>query len=419
MQNPWMLDRPETDREDPRLSVADIALHVGMEPERVEELAALGVIEPDAAGRFEPGDIHRLRLLRGFEGAGVPLASLLAASDAGAISLRYYDQLHPAPGELSGSTYEGFAAALGPGRTHLSRLFAAFGLAEPEPDARLSVADEDLIARILEIVVATGAPELALRAVRMFGEGARRAADGALGVYGEAAARLGDDLLGLPVDDVFERLLRPWAQFARTSAELGAWLASRHLTRAIDEYSVTETEAILEARGFVAARPGPPPAVAFIDLTGFTRLTEERGDDVAAGIALRLGEITRDAVAPFEGRVVKLLGDGVLVRFDEAATAVEATLVLLAALPGAGLPSGHAGVAAGPLILREGDVFGRTVNLAARISDVAPDGRVYIPATVAADLPAGAFVIRPVEAAILQGIGRVALVEVTRSSDTP
>ncbi len=159
-----------------------------------------------------------------------------------------------------------------------------------------------------------------------------------------------------------------------------------------------------------------PPAVAFVDLTGFTRFTEEHGDEVAAGIALRLGEVTAETVAPFGGRVVKLLGDGVLVRFDDAATAVEGTLQLLVALPTAGLPSGHAGVAAGPLIVREGDVFGRTVNLAARISDVAPDGRVYVPATVAAELPARTFDVRPVDDAELQGIGLVALVDVSRPS---
>ena len=117
----------------------------------------------------------------------------------------------------------------------------------------------------------------------------------------------------------------------RLSTELGAWLASHHLTRAIDEYSVAQTEEILETHGFVATRLDAPPAVAFVDLTGFTRLTEERGDEVAAGLALRLGEVTAEVVAGYGGRLVKLLGDGVLVRFDDAAAAVSATLALLEA----------------------------------------------------------------------------------------
>jgi adenylate cyclase len=399
------------------ITATELALRLGVGRDRIDQLADLGVIVRDANGRFDAGDVHRVRLLKGFEDAGVPLDALVAASRAGRISLAYYDELHPPPEKLSGRTFEVFASSLGEQRKHLSRLFAAFGLAEPEPDARLSASDEAFISELLEIVVATGQPELALRAIRLFGEGARRAADGALGIYGEAVGRTGDELQGLPVDAVFERLLRPWARFARQSNELAGWLASRHLTRAIDEYSVAQTEQVLETGGFVAARLETPPAVAFVDLTGFTQLTEERGDEVAAGAALRLGEVTTEVVGTLGGRLVKLLGDGVLVRFDDVARAVDATLNLLAALPAANLPTGHAGVAAGPLIVREGDIFGRTVNMAARIADIAPDGRLYLPASVAAELPAGAFAARPVEAAVLQGIGRVSLVDVDRAVD--
>jgi adenylate cyclase len=401
-----------------RITAGELAQRLGVEQERVDRLADAGVIDRDAQGRFDPGDVHRVRLVNAFGDTGTPLEALIAASQAGRISLRYYDELHPAPGQLSGRTYAEFGASLGERREHLTRLFAAFGLAEPEPDARLAEADEALIAAVLDIVVATGQPDLGLRAVRTLGEGARRAADGALGLYGEAVAREDNyDLQGLPVDALFEQLLRPWARFVQKASELAGWLTSRHLTRAIDEYSIVETERILETDGYVPARLETQPAVAFVDLTGFTRLTEERGDEVAAGIALRLGEVTAEAVAPLGGRVVKLLGDGVLVRFDEAAAAVEATLLLLAKLPAAGLPTGHAGVAAGPLIVREGDVFGRTVNMAARIADVAPDGCLYVPASVAAELPQGAFETRPVVSPLLQGIGVVPLVDVIRNDE--
>jgi class 3 adenylate cyclase len=216
------------------------------------------------------------------------------------------------------------------------------------------------------------------------------------------------------VDEAFDRVLRPWARFARRAGDLSKWLAWRHMSRAIDEYSVTETERILEDAGFVPPRLETPPAVAFVDLTGFTKLTLERGDEAAAALALRLGDVTAETVRPHRGRVVKLLGDGVLVRFDDAASAAGSTLDLLGALPASGLPSGHAGIASGPLIVRDGDVFGRTVNLAARIADVAPDGRLFVPQAVAGALPGDAFELRPADAAVLQGIGRVPLLEVRR-----
>jgi adenylate cyclase len=397
----------------PRLSAADLALRMGVDRAWVDRLARAGVIDAAADGSFDPGDIHRVRLLKAFEDAGVPLETLIAASDAGRISLRYYDELHPTPSPASARSFAEFAASLGEGRRHLGQLFAAFGIAEPDGAVVLSVEDEAVIAEILDIVVATGQPDLALRAVRMFGEGARRAADAALGIYGEAVIRTGEDLSGLPVDDAFERVLRPWARFARQSIPLAGWLSGRHLSRAIDEYSITESERILYETGFVVERVDAPPAVAFVDLTGFTRLTEERGDDVAAAMAMRLGDVSTDIAQRRGGRVVKLLGDGVLLRFDDRWPAVLATQDLLSALPANELPTGHAGIASGPLIARDGDVFGRTVNLAARIADAAPDGRLWVTRDVLLAIPSEATDVTQVEAT-LQGIGRVTLYEVAK-----
>ena len=96
--------------------------------------------------------------------------------------------------------------------------------------------------------------------------------------------------------------------------------------------------------------------------------------------------------------------------------AIDATLALLDALPLAGLPTGHAGVAAGPLILRDGDVFGRTVNLSARLSDAATDGLLLVPTALAATLPDDRYRLDPRPDASLQGIGTVEVVAVRRST---
>jgi class 3 adenylate cyclase len=64
--------------------------------------------------------------------------------------------------------------------------------------------------------------------------------------------------------------------------------------------------------------------------------------------------------------------------------------------------------------VRDGDVFGRTVNTAARIADVAPDGRLYVADVLASALPPERYVLQHAERALLQGIGPVPLVDVTR-----
>jgi adenylate cyclase len=106
----------------------------------------------------------------------------------------------------------------------------------------------------------------------------------------------------------------------------------------------------------------------------------------------------------------------VLLRFDDLPDAVAAVLDLLDVLPTVGLPSGHAGVAAGYVIERDNDVFGRTVNLAARIADATPDGRLYVALTDVAMLPDDGYAVTPFDAVTLQGIGLTAIAEVRRTA---
>jgi class 3 adenylate cyclase len=82
------------------------------------------------------------------------------------------------------------------------------------------------------------------------------------------------------------------------------------------------------------------------------------------------------------------------------------------------LPPGHAGIAQGPIVARDGDIFGRTVNLAARISDVTPSGELYIPASIGQML-AGRFGITPAGTETLQGVGSIDLASVRRRDTLP
>jgi class 3 adenylate cyclase len=78
------------------------------------------------------------------------------------------------------------------------------------------------------------------------------------------------------------------------------------------------------------------------------------------------------------GRPVKWLGDGVMFHFREPEGAVSASLEMVERLPAEGLPPAHVGIASGPIISRDGDYFGRTVNTAARIAAYAGPGQVLV-----------------------------------------
>jgi adenylate cyclase len=140
---------------------------------------------------------------------------------------------------------------------------------------------------------------------------------------------------------------------------------------------VERIETELERAG-VLGRPGRVPAMCFLDLVGYTRLTEERGDAAAAELAETLGVLVDRSAREHGGVPVKWLGDGVMVHYPDLARAVLSALRLVAQLPEAGLPPAHVGVAAGPVVVQGGDYFGRTVNLAARIAAHAGAGQVLV-----------------------------------------
>jgi class 3 adenylate cyclase len=126
-------------------------------------------------------------------------------------------------------------------------------------------------------------------------------------------------------------------------------------------------EGALERAG-LWSRVARPPAMCFIDLSGYTRLTEERGDRAAAELALTFSRLVQGSAHERRGTVVKWLGDGVMLFFERPSDAIANALEMVERLPEAGLPPAHVGIDAGPVIVQDGDYFGRTVNVAARIS---------------------------------------------------
>lgn len=138
----------------------------------------------------------------------------------------------------------------------------------------------------------------------------------------------------------------------------------------------------------------PPPSSAapprrveatfgFIDLAGFTALTEEQGDADAAALATRFTRLARGCLGPGD-RLVKSIGDAVLVMSPSAAGGVSLVERLLTgAAADARFPSLRAGLHHGPAVERDQDVFGAAVNLAARVAAEAHAGEVLGTAAIA------------------------------------
>lgn len=137
------------------------------------------------------------------------------------------------------------------------------------------------------------------------------------------------------------------------------------------------------AEGGPSASGATVRTFAFVDLAGFTALTEAHGDEAAVEIVDVFFERARSAVAG-RGELVKTLGDAVMLAFKSPAEALVAVGELLeASVNDSMLPAPRAGLNHGPAIRQNDDWFGATVNLTARIASQAPGGETLATAEVA------------------------------------
>jgi class 3 adenylate cyclase len=155
-------------------------------------------------------------------------------------------------------------------------------------------------------------------------------------------------------------------------------LQQRHREYAVLDYIVNVTETFLEERGIAPRNPRKPPAIAFLDLSGYTETVEERGDEVAAEVAAELASIVQESARAHGGRPVKWLGDGVMFHFAAPAAAIRSGLELVERAEATVSLPARIGINAGAVIAQEGDYFGRTVNVAARIADYARPREVLV-----------------------------------------
>jgi adenylate cyclase len=359
-----------------RLSLEELALESETTPERIRQLIEIGAFAPEADGTFSRGDVIRARVVSAFEAEGFSLDQMAIAIRERAIALHSLHLFYPDPSPRTGRTYGEFMESLGPRGEILGSILGAMGLSAPAPDAPVRGAEEALLGALIE-GWSTVDEEYTLRAARIFGDSARRAAEAWVSLFAEAIS-IPVESTYTTLEEIVPRLLKPAAILSPLSPKLLSWLLERHLERTMNDLNIGRIERRLEQRGLIPTKPDHPPAVAFVDVSGYTRLTVDRGDEYGARTSIRLGELADSIVRRRGGRVVKLLGDGVLLLFDAPCVAIEAVVDLTRSMVTAGLPAAHAGIHAGPVVERDGDVFGTTVNVASRIANHAPAGTILV-----------------------------------------
>jgi class 3 adenylate cyclase len=354
-----------------------LAQQAGVDRAFVERLVELGVISATGSPEYPAGDVRRVRIVQALEQAGLPLDALGTAFRNGILSLDFVDQAeYKRFAALTEVTFRAASERSGVPVELLLVIREATSVAPASPDDYMRE-DELKIVPLVELQVQENVrPGVIERALRGYGENIRRVAEIEAGWWrtdileplaaagrtkvevGELIGRFGPDLARF-TDQAVLALLH--------AHEANAWM--RNIFEGFES-------ALVEAG--LHTKPDSVPAICFLDLTGYTRLTDERGDEAAAEVAAELARHVQRTAAQHHGKSIKWLGDGVMFYFKQPGAGVVAALEMVERARTDGLPPAHVGLHCGPVLYQGGDYFGRTVNVASRIADYARQGEVLV-----------------------------------------
>jgi adenylate cyclase len=353
------------------LTLAEVARRIDVSPGTLRRWVRDGIVPLDG-GAWSPAAFAQARLVARLRARGHSLAELRAAAGRGRLAYGYVEDLFP-PQEGT-ITLEAAAAEVGLEPALIERIWTAAGLSAAGLDA-ISEADLDLL-RHMAGVLHAGFPLVAFLQIAR--------------VYGLALAQIADAEVKLFHLYVHEPMMRDGTgelEIAEAMEGLAAELLPLSLPimerlheRALKHFVEQDVVGHLEAEAGDAELGRVRVAIGFADLAGYTRLTEEAGDEEAVDVVERFVQAVQDTL-PGDARVVKTIGDAVMVVGTDA-SALADWAVGFQALQGDVRPRPRIGLHAGPALYRDGDYYGRAVNLAARVGARAGAGEVLVTAPI-------------------------------------
>jgi adenylate cyclase len=387
-----------------RLTEDEVAERVGATPDQIRQLARLGILGAED-GTYPRRDVLRARFILGLKAIGIDADAVADALASGDLTLGYVEVGGRRP-PRSDRTFAEVSEEIDIPYPTLERIYVAFGLPRPTPEEY--VREEDLrLIRFIPVLFGAGVSEgEVLRLARVWGDNARRIAQ-FQSHYLHNSIEEPFRRRGLRDNEAFEAALRDvGVRAGRSGEDLLGWLFRRHSEVFETGHLFDHVETALEDAGVHRREPRQVEACVFADLSGYTTLTEESGDEVAAHVSLKLAELVNEIASRHRGAVVKMLGDGVHFHFADPSDAVVASLEIVDRVRPEGLPPAHIGVNAGPMIYDEGDYFGRTVNIAARIASQAGPDQVFVGEDALPHITPNGFRLAEVGAFELKGIAK-------------
>ncbi len=355
--------------ESDELTLAQVAVSVGVSESTVRRWVGMGLV-PGYDGTWTQASLAYLRVVARLRERGHTLGEIKRASESG--------QLISGPIETllkdSGPRYTLKQASRESGldTKMIARIFGAMGLHVHDGDG---FSEEDVqILKYAHAVLAAGFPLTAyLQLMRVYGQKIAQIADAEVRLI---HLYVHEPLVqaGVPSAEIAEELEGLTRDVLPLAAPLMNYLHGRLLAEFVEQDMIGHMEADMADGTLDEGRLRV--AIAFADLAGFARLTVELGDEAAVGTVERFVRAAGETL-PLDARVVKTLGDEVMVVGSDAAALTAWAVDLQAGLDPAEPPA-RIGLHFGEVLYRDGDYYGREVNQAARVVARAGAGEVLV-----------------------------------------
>ena len=350
------------------MTTEEAARRIGVTPATLRRWARQGVI-PQYDGEWTPAVIGQGRVVARMRERGHSLAEIRRATEEGRLAFGFLEELFPTDQARYTIRQASREAGLEPGL--VTRIVTGLGIS---PERTETISEDELqLLRYVAAALESGFPLAALlQLVR---------------VYGQAMAQVADAEVRLFHLYVHEPLLRSGAAGVEAAGEMHALsrevlplagpvmdqLHQRYLQHFVEQDVVGHMESDLGDDSIDLGRMRV--AIAFADLAGYTRLTEEEGELTALDAVERFVESV-ETTLPDEARVIKTIGDEVMIVGSDPVALTDWAVGFQRLQNERPLPriAVHYGVA----LYRDGDYYGRDVNIASRVAARSGGGEVLV-----------------------------------------
>lgn len=352
------------------MTLAEAARRVGVTSATLRRWVRRGLV-PQFEGEWTPSAVGAARVVARMRERGHSLAEIQRATNEGRLAFGFLEELFPT--DQAHISIRDAARQTGLEERLVARLLSGLGISREHAG---TVSEDELhLLRYVSAVLESGFPLVALlQLVR---------------VYGQSMARIADAEVRLFHLYVHEPLLRAGANGVETAEQMHALsrevlplvgpvldqIHQRYLTHFVEQDVVGHMESDLEMDGTSVDLGRMRVAIAFADLAGYTRMTEEEGEQTAVDAVERFVDAV-EVTLPDEARVIKTIGDEAMIVGSDPASLTDWAVGFQTMQSERPLPriAVHYGVA----MYRDGDYYGRDVNIASRVAARSAGGEVLV-----------------------------------------